>query len=933
MTSNYPDDYDEDEDDDEWMYSSGVPESNYDDADIHEDVTSSGFEKPETYQDWLNIIEDKYFEERDDLIRQTLQTAFNAVDSPYSFLVHVMHRAFFDLYSKRVPITFYALDEMSNWLNLKMVNKELIPEPTESNKRHAGEFVCRSGYNYLDKINSIFRLDQGDCDFISEFVQLDNLKSKKLKETVTIIYTLKLQHCFDGARIYLPLLANDQLQHIEKFVGEDVKLQTEYVGFLDNLCSMEPTDIENMVMEQDLVCKDPSKLKYKTIIKIAEKAVKRYALNPDDFPNIFGAKNINSLFYLIKMRLSEARSGSSRSKLQKWDDLIESSVKDKLWLQLKLIDRLIDLNEIEGAVVWAKKLAIPLNKLPHALLEEMGVDYSTIINQEVLSTGQNINQHQSQDPGEEEEDWESEIDANPTPSFSLGKGFVESDDCNSSGTGGCEYSDYYQLSIPEDRIYLVDTIPKLKEMLKDLFQDGNVIGFDAEWKPIMCRAGEKEYISILQLAVTGRVYILDMKVLYATKGTEELLKTFFFQFFTNKNVTKVGYGITGDLKIMIGMFSYCKEYVLNSQSLIDLCDLSKKILPHHLIQSELFNTENRGLIDRGLSMLVNRTLGKSLDKTFQVSDWERRPLQRDQLYYAALDAYCLLEVYDRLCYFVQKYDLKLNTREKIKTKWLKTKGTGGHRKDKYEKREHKEKFPIPDNKPLYRGVPRPSTTLKVVCDTMLQGLGRQLRNCGVDTVILEDGQDHTVALQISHKEKRVILTRGKPFFMVRGYVGEDMCMWIPDGTSREQVKMVFTRYHLAVRSKDVLSRCVVCNSNSYTTIPSDEMKIAFELKFDIGESEMPEDQLTASKKINLSNFTLDQNGVEIQMDFMPASRFQQTLRDGGWQKLFHSVEDFYICNSCGKVFWEGSHHKAVKETYADLIDKRETDPSYYGRPG
>jgi len=25
-----------------------------------------------------------------------------------------------------------------------------------------------------------------------------------------------------------------------------------------------------------------------------------------------------------------------------------------------------------------------------------------------------------------------------------------------------------------------------------VIQDGNVIGFDAEWKPMMCRAGQKE---------------------------------------------------------------------------------------------------------------------------------------------------------------------------------------------------------------------------------------------------------------------------------------------------------------------------------------------------------------------------------------------------------------------------------------------------------
>lgn len=55
---------------------------------------------------------------------------------------------------------------------------------------------------------------------------------------------------------------------------------------------------------------------------------------------------------------------------------------------------------------------------------------------------------------------------------------------------------------------------------------------------------------------------------------------------------------------------------------------------------------------------------------------------------------------------------------------------------------------LPDNKPLFKGIPRPSTVLKVVCDTMLQGLGRKLRNCGVDTHILNVGSDYQDALQV-----------------------------------------------------------------------------------------------------------------------------------------------------------------------------------------
>ena len=101
----------------------------------------------------------------------------------------------------------------------------------------------------------------------------------------------------------------------------------------------------------------------------------------------------------------------------------------------------------------------------------------------------------------------------------------------------------------------------------------------------------------------------------------------------------------------------------------------------------------------------------------------------------------------------------------VKLKWLKTgEPKQGRRKDKFEKQNHKEL--IPENKPLYKGPPRPSTQLKVVCDTMLQGLGRYLRACGVDAVVLDNNQDQSSVINICLREKRVILTRGKPFFML-----------------------------------------------------------------------------------------------------------------------------------------------------------------------
>jgi len=77
--------------------------------------------------------------------------------------------------------------------------------------------------------------------------------------------------------------------------------------------------------------------------------------------------------------------------------------------------------------------------------------------------------------------------------------------------------------------------------------------------------------------------------------------------------------------------------------------LSQQNFPLFELKNESSN--EKIVKDRGLSELVRLCFGKPLNKADQISNWEKRPLRKSQIYYAALDALCVLEV---LIYFSKR---------------------------------------------------------------------------------------------------------------------------------------------------------------------------------------------------------------------------------------------------------------------------------------
>ncbi|XP_075628212.1 exonuclease mut-7 homolog isoform X8 [Balearica regulorum gibbericeps] len=253
----------------------------------------------------------------------------------------------------------------------------------------------------------------------------------------------------------------------------------------------------------------------------------------------------------------------------------------------------------------------------------------------------------------------------------------------------------------------------------------------------------------------------------------------------------------------------CWEKVLQLQkSSIDWKKGGRKVDVLSLEQSY----EDRGFRqpEKGLSLLVQHVLGKPLDKTEQLSNWEKRPLREEQILYAASDAYCLLEIYEKLCNDPASFGLSSDLTESLVGK--------PSVKPRAKKQLNKQEVPSPSGQ--QRTGSRKETScppapispkeFSVVCDNMLQGLGRYLRCLGVDVRMLENEDDHRKAAEIARQEGRVILTSGLPYQTLQSQVAEGRCFSVNcSEKAKEQALQVLKHFNVQVSLADIFSRCQV----------------------------------------------------------------------------------------------------------------------------
>ncbi|XP_038070951.1 exonuclease mut-7 homolog isoform X2 [Patiria miniata] len=727
---------------------------------------------PLEWDRWLCEIEHSWRDQATREVQHKLEKAFRSVDplQLHAFVLHLLDKSQ-DL--RRMKPSTLALIVLKEFLPWVKKNSHVLPKDpsaiiTDGMKLHALRLATSAHINLFDMICELYHLKCKGNEYLATHLRI-LLARKQFKEAGVAAYKLQLQHCFKIEEICLPLVFQDKVNLVEKYIQDSKEAQEELIQRLDSFCTRD-SDLQDIIDKMEAPGVKKEKLRPKYLSKLILRLTKLFKLDPAICPNTNYHKDLSAVRFLMYKKYIEQSLDA-----ENWDELIKSTIRDNEALQEEFINLLIEYNDPPAAAKWAVHYGIDRSKL--------AADVAGAI-------------ETCPPPSDEPDNWDDNV-ATPKVSF-------------------------YQLSLPLERIVMVDNVGLLEVCERHIFQDDQLVGIDMEWTPSFT-ATQITRVALVQLATLDWVYLLDMITLMATAA--DRIRSFFLRFLSSSQVLKLGFGISGDFKMLTKSYPGLKGPVAAVQRMVDLDTLSKQILkaePDFLKRAETSETDSSGPSVKGLSELTLMCFGRALDKKEQLSNWEKRPLRPSQAQYAALDAYCLLEIYTFL-------------KTKVSDAWLDIdmEPTYCSKTPKQPKSKTKERKP-PKKKATLHGFksviqdssqPLRPGDLSVVCDTMLQGLGRQLRACGVDVKILETSDEHDEAARIAFKDGRVILTSGTPYQTLKSQVGEGKCLAVDTKcNARQQTVHVFEHFNVRVRQEDVFSRCQVCNHNMYVPLNNEDMK-------------------------------------------------------------------------------------------------------------
>jgi ribonuclease D len=165
----------------------------------------------------------------------------------------------------------------------------------------------------------------------------------------------------------------------------------------------------------------------------------------------------------------------------------------------------------------------------------------------------------------------------------------------------------------EGEVRLVESAEALARAADEVRRE-RVLGFDTETRPAF-RKGESYPPSLVQLAGQSTVWIFALQRCDCASVLQPI--------FESLNPLKAGIGVTDDLRQLKKVFAF------EQASVVDVGTLAKR----------------RGIEQTGLRNLAGIVLGLRIPKGKRTSNWAAPRLTRQQIAYAAMDAWVARALY------------------------------------------------------------------------------------------------------------------------------------------------------------------------------------------------------------------------------------------------------------------------------------------------
>ncbi len=165
-------------------------------------------------------------------------------------------------------------------------------------------------------------------------------------------------------------------------------------------------------------------------------------------------------------------------------------------------------------------------------------------------------------------------------------------------------------------IHIVETVEAAEQAIRAL-RESSIIGIDTETRPSF-KKGRSNKVSLVQLSTHTDCYLIRINKIGFIDALREL--------FADNQILKVGISLRDDFSVLHRVDDFEPHNFVDLQS----------IVPQY------------GIADMSLQKIYAIIFGKKISKAQRLSNWEAPTLSVPQQYYAALDAWACLHIYETL---------------------------------------------------------------------------------------------------------------------------------------------------------------------------------------------------------------------------------------------------------------------------------------------